>query len=249
MASQDLASGQSWHDNVAGWIKAKEEATADTQRFTRTLKRQRSDDDVSSALVSVLNRVNIEAEGDVKVKLEEEDSKVPCDSLDYSKLVYPKTLIRRKNRAGPFAEQFMTPALFASILDRHNRRYKFTINQYHCAWEYAVEKEWPRGKLDMKNFNDSYSTWDEVSRQDQLDKEKLMIMTSIQDKDILTFDDRLKRSQNNFEKKYKRFVERGDMQQAAILSNRLANKFRRLGRELDSEIVARPASKRVKLDH
>jgi hypothetical protein len=74
---------------------------------------------------------------------------------DYSVLVYPTKMLTGKARfrkGKSFVEQFINPNAFCSLLDENNPRHAFTVEQYHRAWEDAVDQIWYEAKIDMEYF-------------------------------------------------------------------------------------------------
>lgn len=69
---------------------------------------------------------------------------VDIDTLDVSTLSYRFKLFTKKSGDKPIRQQFISIKSFLTKLDKNNRQYRFTRDQYCRAWEHAVrlhEKE------------------------------------------------------------------------------------------------------------
>jgi len=90
----------------------------------------------------------------MELAMAEKDNNKEEDTLDVSKLNYSFKMFNRNSEDQPLRNQIGSLTMFLKRLDRGNRSYRFTRDQYRRAWAHAVrlhEKDFAINHILLKN--------------------------------------------------------------------------------------------------
>ncbi|CZR54245.1 uncharacterized protein PAC_04128 [Phialocephala subalpina] len=185
------------------------------------------------AHTNAANHSDSDSEGRSENEADEDDLKVPRELTeieDYSKLRYPYNMVKRhpknmpefwkkpKDRQDFFGKLFITRRGFIKGLDRENPKIRFTVKQYHQAWEYAINLAWDivvsggchKKKFDISNFRQKMRHLSEAEYQEELDRQKKKLVESIRDYKIIGEEERMRLSQNSADRRRNKAMKKAE---------------------------------------